>query len=312
MKTACLSLFIFAAFAGIYKAQVVFCPPGANWNYNWAYSFTPWPQARYNDQITYTKDTIIGIDTLKKLEHNFFSFECLTYSCSPTLIKQKGDTIFMRNPCLVGTWQILYNFASTPGSGWQNIVKRSPNSALTCTYNIAVTSVSTVTVNGLQLKQLSATYQFNYGNISSTSNEIITERFGSSRYLFNFRNHIATDCNYISNFLCYKDDAIGKVHFSQLPCDYANPVGITEQVLNPFTFSVFPNPGGDFIEIHTDFTSGNLSIQLTDLAGRIIKQFAIEKSGLINTVDLDEGFYFLSAFSADGGLLGQCKFLKSR
>jgi hypothetical protein len=292
---------------------VVFCPPGAKWNYNWSYSFSPFPQAAYNDQIVYTGDTLIGLDTVKKLQHSYFSFECLGVLCNPTYLKQKGDTVFIWNPCTLGGWQILYNFAAMPGSGWQNIIKHSPISSLTCTYNIIVNSVQTVTINSIPLKQVTASYQFvRSGTLGSTSIETITERLGSSRYLFNFRNYIFTDCNYISRNLCYTDSSFGLLQYTQFPCNFANPVVIDEYRTTTNNLNIFPNPGSEEIEFGSEFKTGHYNIEFTDLSGRIVKQAGLDNKGQLNIRDLEEGLYFVTVFSSDGNLLGRNKFLKTR
>ncbi|MBL7901258.1 MAG: T9SS type A sorting domain-containing protein [Bacteroidia bacterium] len=293
------------------NAQVVFCPPGAKWSYNWANSMTPYPLAAYNDQIVYTGDTIIGAETVKKLQHSFFSYECLFAECNPTYLKQIGDTVFMKNPCTVGGWQILYNFAAVNGSSWQNTITKGPTSAITCTYNISINSISTVTINGMPLKQMNATYQFYYGSNLSSSTETITERLGSSRYLFNFRNYISTDCNYISRNLCYTDSSFGLLQYTQFPCNFANPVGMNEYLNTSNNLNIFPNPGSDEIEFGFEFKTGNCNIEFTDLSGRVVKQVLIDNDGPLNIRDLEEGLYIITAFSSDGDILGRSKFLKT-
>jgi hypothetical protein len=63
----------------------------------------------YNEQIKYVRDSILGIDTVKILEHKRFFYD-LNYNINSkalTLIRQRGDTIFMRSRLTQNTWQVF-------------------------------------------------------------------------------------------------------------------------------------------------------------------------------------------------------------
>ncbi len=292
------------------NAQVVFCPPGAQWNYKYSGVFGQPPETTFNNQIKYVGDTIIGADTLKVLTHSRFHSVCAYLSCSPTLIKQKGDTIFMKNYCTNNNWQILYNFSALPGHAWYNTIKN--NIGGTGNYTVTVLNTDTVVINNLVLKELTVQYTSFAGLFAIEPPVKITERLGCSKNLFNFRNKVMTDCIEISGFLCYTDNQIGQLQFTNLPCDYSNPVGMAENSPDEGSMSVFPNPGTEQIEITLKSTANHLKVKFTDIGGRLIKQSELNGFAPINIKDLQKGFYLINVLSEDGQLLGKCKFLKSQ
>src|ERR1043165_6473023 len=105
MKQLLLLFLIFLVTTKI-QAQVVFCPPGAEWHYNFRTEFL---QRTDNVTIKYVGDTLWGLDLLKILSATRFYVDQNCRSVSRTLIKQKGDTIFMNNNRTQNSWQILYN-----------------------------------------------------------------------------------------------------------------------------------------------------------------------------------------------------------
>jgi hypothetical protein len=311
-------IYLFALLLLFFKnitSQVVFCPPGAEWSYTWNDGLLTFPPGTYNTKVKYIGDTTIAGDQVKKLSHEYLAFECVQLSsfCDPTYIKQKGDTIFMLNTCTSGNWQILYNFAASPGDSWTNSLLVSSSGTLTAGYTITVQSVNTVTVNFTPLKELTLAYLFKWGNTNFFYSGKATERIGGDKYLFHFWNKLYTDCSYFSGFLCYKDSAFGQIQFNGFTnCDYANPLGVGENYTTENHVSIFPNPSSDFVEFKTDFLGSHPKIEFSDLSGRIVKQVIVDKSNSIDIRALEAGLYILSAFSEEGALLGRAKFLKSQ
>lgn len=134
-----ITLFILASLFLIcpVKSQVVFCPPGAEWNYLFSMDFS---YAKYNETIKYKGDTIIGLETMKILTHQKFFTQINMANYGPTYIKQKGDTIFMKNGKTFNKWQILYNFDASTGHFWENSLQIGND---TINYKVTVTAVNT-------------------------------------------------------------------------------------------------------------------------------------------------------------------------
>ena len=270
------------------QAQIVFCPPGAEWNYY----FSDGPSGGLeNESVKYMRDTIIGSDTIKILQSSR-----LYIDANPippyflTHIKQKGDTIFFNNFSTQYTWQILYNFASQVNQGW-NIAHRGCHSnSLTSSYNVV--SIGSIVENSLTLKQL------NMGVFT------ITERFGSSGFLFMLSNKGNCHRDYFAGSLCYRDNSFGLKQFSSYPCNYSNTVGLEENELKN-GLKIYPNPTNGFVRIKIDDSQNKkLLVKIIDLSGRLIEEHFFETTNNleINTSAFKAGVYFVSLFYEGGAV----------
>jgi hypothetical protein len=286
------------------NAQVVFCPPGAQWSYNFR-EFWTW-NALSNEKITYVGDSILGNDTLKILEHSKSFTYCNIRNCSPTLIKVRGDTVFFSNNCTQYAWQILYNFAALPGQTWTNTLLVRPNNPQTVNYANKVLAIGTVSINSMVLKS----YSVETTGSNTVFNTTVTERLGCSRFLFNFYANIFTDADEVSRNLCYKDNEFGTAQFTEFSCDYSNPVGMAENSADEVSLSIFPNPGAEQIEIKLKTPAKHVNVKFTDVGGRLIKQSGLNVLTPIDIKDLQDGFYLIQVLSENGKLLGKCKFIK--
>ena len=291
------------------NAQVVFCPRGAEWNYNYSSFWTQ--QAAEQVKIVYSGDTIVGNDTLKILNHSRFFTRCSTRACAPTYIKQKGDTVFMKNNCTNGIWQILYNFASQSGQSWHNTLQVLFNPTVTANYTVSVLSTNTVQANGFILKELTAQYTYSYLNFSITELPIrITERLGGSNYLFNFYNRTVTDCDYFLRNLCYKDSVFGTKQFSEFPCNYSNPLDIEINFTNSNYFNIYPNPGKDVIRFKHKNSIKSLNIKIVDLLGKEVMTLILNAGEELNIANLPNGFYNFYLFNPENSSIQRAKFVK--
>lgn len=286
------------------NSQVVFCPPGAEWTYNFR-EFWTWP-AVSNEKIKCVGDSILGLDTLKILHHSKSFSYCNFRNCSPTLIKVKGDTVFFSNNCTQDAWQILYNFAALQGQTWTNTLLVKPNNAQTITYSNKVLATGTVSINSMVLKS----YSVETTGSNRVFNTTVTERIGCSRFLFNFYAYIFTDADEVTRNLCYKDNEFGTAQFTAFPCDYSNPVGVDENKVEVNEFLVFPNPASDFIELTPGIIQNTSKIEFADLSGRIVKQMVFDRTKLIDVRELEGGLYLVKVLSSEGDFLGQSKFIK--
>ena len=306
-KLLLLSLTLILIFQS--KSQVVFCPPGAEWHslFSGAIFF---PGNTFNEQIKYTGDSIEGLDTIKILSHNRFFMTCGPYT-NATLIKQKGDTIFFKNKFSQNTWQILYNYATPVNQSWQTTLT-TLSQTKTVTYTVQ--AIGTTTVNGLSLKQMTV-------SSSDWGGTVITERFGSNAFLFNFISRSLSSCDgdMFIEFLCYKDNSFGAKQFGEKACDYytRNSVGL-EKYNQPDILTVFPNPTNDHINIQatsTLFSNKNITLRLLNIAGvEVLNKLVSEEDLKASKIKLDlsnfeKGIYFLGIFS-DGKFMATQKILK--
>jgi hypothetical protein len=289
------------------QAQVVFCPPGAEWHYlfNGTIFF---PGNTYNETIKYTGDTIDGIDTVKILSHVRFFMACGLWPYPRvTYIKQKADTIYFKNSLTSGTWQVLFNFAALPGQSWHTTLKTSSTGSQT--FTTTVNSISTITVNGFALKQL------NVSNTGAWSGGIITERFGGNLFLFNFSYRTIGSCDgdWLLENLCYTDSVFGTHQYGEHGCWYStvNVNGLFEgETISDIR--IYPNPSANQINLEFNRSVKNLSLQVMNAFGQIFYlpnnefengKFEVEVS------KLESGIYFLKLFENDQ-LVGTHKIIK--
>jgi hypothetical protein len=282
------------------KAQIIFCPPGAEWNYNYIMTAggAPPPYSySYVEKIKYVRDSLIGGNLYKVLKHKEFFLECGKLNNGLSLIKQNGDTVFFRNESTNHQWQILYNFNAQPGQSWLINFLSDPD------YTIIVNAVNTVTSNFTPLKQLSVTLlrASNFGNTNEGS-ITITERFGFNGFLFNFFNQTRGRCDtqWFQRFLCYSDNQFGKIQFTEYPCDYVTErVGLKELKNNTSQIHCFPNPFNTEIKIESSELI--LKYKLMDVFGKILfAGNADNKTFNLKTENLIQGIYFLKVETEKG------------
>lgn len=283
MKTRLILLIIFLT--GSMHSQIQFCSPGAEWHYSF---WSMWNIS--NEFIKYTGDTVVNNQTVKKLKHyRFFLGENGSIPTRLTLIKQTGDTVFMRNIRTGNQWQILYNFAAQPGQGWNNQLSDG-QSGLIQSYT-KVDSVKQVLVNGQSLKRLYLTYDDDI--VAWTGGKLqhqVTELFGSSVFLFPFYcRRSMTDDDWIQDFLCYQDSASGLHQFTSYPCNFTLVFGLESLAAFPAP-SFFPNPVDDKLMID-NVLFAPADLVLYNVQGFEARRYSLNSTNQIDLEDLAPGIY---------------------
>ena len=298
-------------------AQVVFCPPGAEWHYASIYLAEPPLSGNlFNTRIKYIHDSIVGQDTCKVLQHEHFFTVC-NLSNQYTVIKQKGDTVFFRNSYTSNTWQILYNFNVQAGQTWVTAIN---DGIVGNTHTITVQSVGSVTLNGFPLKKLSVTDTY-FGSCYLSANvsigSTITEKLGSNGYLFNFSYLNSCTCDYDSFFgpLCYQDSSFGVYKFSSRDCNYFDTikVGLPELQLQSGKLLIYPNPAHDLLHSQlrgSDISIGDWHQVITNNMGQIVIAGKRDGDFSVDIHELANGFYVLQVFNANQ-LVNSTKFVKN-
>jgi hypothetical protein len=299
MKTLFRILFFLSVYNA--SAQIVFCPPGAEWRYS-VFVF-----GQMNDDIEtikYTGDSIVGTDTVKVLKHTrFYKADNYPLNMKLSFIKQIGNKVLLKNLITKNTWQTLYDFDALPGQSWiSNILKPcDASNTVTTLYTVIVDSVKNTTVNGINLKQLVVKYWSQQSVLPLGYEKVtITERFGANRFLFNFFCSASwSDGDILRAPLCYKDNAFSSIQFSSVNCDGTN-LGLTQNTYQNFDFQIFPNPSNRMIGIHSDskMLDEDVVISIKDLFGREVKRLKWHSEK--NEIDIDQlsnGIYLLSISS---------------
>lgn len=297
MKKLILILCCVAAFVEK-RAQVVFCPPGAEWHSNFFFYGVIPPVAAYvkiiqNEQINYTGDSIVDSQVVKVLKHRrFLTGYCNSGFSPPTLIKQIGDTVFMRNVFTEHTWQILYNFAAVPGDSWNNMFSNGTS------FTTIVDSVGYVAINGFNLKRLYVRCSEGGGPGSWRAPSTITERLGSSRFLFDYYTTTCGSGEYYEGNLCYQDDTFGLEQFTSRPCNYTydGGVGLKEENLLNSNVSIYPIPASAQLNIELKNEPGTFTLYLNDLTGKQLQKMECSESCAMDLNNLRSGIYLLNVY----------------
>lgn len=276
-------------------AQIVFCPPGAEWHYSFLRNNLSSHPEFDNVPIKYSHDSIIGLDTVHVLKHDrYFSgpnMDINPFTPYLTLIKQQKDSVLMRNTYTHHEWQILYNFACQPGQCWQTKISTGPlTSTNASVYTFCVDSVKYVQHNGHNLKTLFIGPDLR-----------ITERYGANYFLFPFNYSLISDGDYFSEYLCYQDNAFGIKQFTSKPCNYSNITGIPHSGENEFYFRVYPNPSKDKLIIETENKNSDYQIRLVNALGQVRCDITVnlKNSEELNLSGLENGMYLLQAFEKE-------------
>jgi hypothetical protein len=293
---SCLILF------QILPAQVVFCPPGAEWSYTFLAGHSN--QIVSNEKITYSRDSMLNGVSVKVLLHNFSFSMSDAYRPGPTLIKQNGDTIFMRNAITQHSWQILYNFNVTAGQHWENQLLTAKNTGTSITgFTVTVDSVKTITVNNLPMRELYVKYATNgqNGNIipGIYSSSVIRERFGNNRFMFNFINTYSSDPDYVVSFLCYTDSTFGTTQFTSKPCDYSNLMSVFEFNSEILNLTLYPNPVSDQLIIKSGSagSANAYTFDLINVLGKVVvTRQTLSGNDQVYLGHLEDGVYFIQVF----------------
>lgn len=306
MKRFLYTVLVLSALVEI-KSQIVFCPPGAEWHYNFQ-DGPAWWNIIHNEKAKYARDSVLGSETVKVINHQHFSHDCSFY-LPFTLIKQSGDTVFIRNARTFNKWQILYNFAATTGQSWQDSLKGLyPGQIIV--YSTTVTTVGSDVSNGFTLKKLyvSTSYTASGENPSSPYSYAITERYGSDIFLFPFKYSKGCEAGMFNSFLCYEDNTFGLKQFSSRSCDHTAGLDVST-FEGSEEIKIYPNPALDIVQIELD-NSTNPTLTLFDVSGREVLIQTLNKT--ISEIDLHElppGIYFLQ-ISNDQKIISTQKFIK--
>lgn len=289
------------------RAQVVFCPPGAKWSN----LFGPAMDSRWtmNYKISYERDSVVNGQSAKVLRSNIlFAMNCdAPYGpdYKPlVLIRQSGDTIFMRNDHTLHTWQVLYNFNAAPGDMWIDSLGAP---GVMNYYTTFVTGVADTIINAVQLKMLRVVVndlgrQFN--QVMSQYSGPVIERLGFSGYLFPF-NYTSSSCDswMFRERLCYSDNAFA-IQFGVLGCDM---VGLEEQSLGEAPGFVYPNPVDDRLYISQGWHEDS-ELRVTDVSGAVLWQGQPSVDG-VSLASLAAGLYHV-ALTEPGGQARYGKLVK--
>lgn len=285
MKFFVIIITFFLTIVGI-SAQN-FAPIGAEWYYGEGYAFSG-----NIDYIKFTseKDTLFAGKICRKItKRHKLGCNDRTYT---EFVFTKNDTVFFYDP-FFNEFQILYVFNAKVSDSW--VIKIKNEQQDTDTIFIIVNSISTMNVNGVDLKALNVTYNKPHENMPETYSSTIVERIGDVHYMFNWFpwfSHVCDD-NYTNGLRCYQDQDIGLYSTGIADsCTYMYDWTSIKNRNSNTKFQVFPNPTSDYIDIST-LSEIEITAELLDLFGNTILTKKFYFNTRINLPKLSKGLYIV-------------------
>lgn len=273
-------------FAIIIKAQE-FAPIGAEWYYNERFAFSG-----DIDFIKFIseKDTIINGKTCSKLtkRHKLYCFG----RPDTEFLYSSNDTVYFFYT-IFNEFQNLYIFNSIPNDSW--IIKIKDEEQEVGTITIRVDSVSTIQINGQNLKALHVTYNKNNEISPESYSSTIIEKIGDIQYMFNWSpwTQIACDANWTDGLRCYQDSEIGLYSTGIVDsCDYIYNWATANFEKQNERIVVYPNPAKDKIEISYEKCQ-KVNIEIFELTGKLILSEIIQTNEEFNISNLNSGIYLI-------------------
>lgn len=277
------------------KAQVIFCPPGAEWHYKVTHCCDAGID---NESIKYLRDSVFMNKTVKLLQHQRALNQCGLITTQLSMIRKSNDSVFLRNPETFNNWELLYVYSALPGQSWTFHIKNGDASIQT--YTVVVDSINYKTVNSYNLKYLKVRYNTYKYSMLYTYTSTITERYGDEAFLFNFSQKESVTCGtwWIGGALCYQDSSsFGIKQFTSLPCNYSNPLGIKNNSINT-DLSIYPNPTSNSLNILSkSIDLSNSEIQIINYLGQTVLSRPF--SNAIDVSELATGYYSVKITTPD-------------
>jgi hypothetical protein len=308
------------------QQNVNWASPGATWIYgNWSNM-----DIQYYLKMTYTKDTVVHNQAVKKIELTKLSLlippppnpigEPVSSYYGVEYMYESNDTVYRFNPLNNGGFKVLYIFNPNLGDVF-GISKREDITHVCDTSitfdNFEVDSVFSVTHagqiwNAYRTKSNLSSWTFRGGLSDGDENSsFILENIGS--YGSPFPLPILSDsCSMVGNtadyplqLICYKDAINGWANLPFGSGDFtfcedliSSSSKIVKQEEEYVNIKVYPNPVTEVINIEwTDFykyANNNIYLQVFDVTGKLIQTKNItQEQVVINVHGLQAGVYFL-------------------
>lgn len=127
----------------------------------------------------------------------------------------------------------------------------------------------------------------------------ITERLGSSGFLFHYMNFTFgfCDADYFAERLCYQDSTFGLIQYTDKPCNFSNLVGLGNSYNFKNSIALFPNPAQDRVKIKLETDLDEVfNVTVRDISQREIEIVQITGGSEfeLNTSNYQPGVYTIT------------------
>lgn len=253
-----------------------FASTGTEWYYGYENPMS------FDGQVSYKRYEVIKDTTLN-------SKPCKQINTNIIIYNSNDTTYFYDN--IFDEFQILYIFNSQINDFWHIKVKDETNDIDTII--VTVDSLSTMNINGINLKVMNVTYSKLSEHQESDHYSKIVDKIGDLHKFFNWTSetdNFASDIGYFTGIRCYEDSVIG--HYqndSSIDCDFISTS--IDKLNESDNFLIYPNPTNNNLYIEYELQA-NISYKIIDLNGEIVlSQKLIGKT--IDIKNLTKGIYVL-------------------
>src|ERR1043165_323959 len=270
------------------------CPPGAQWTYEY------WNWASGYEKITYEKDTAIQQQPCKKLSrtivacHPGSSLPCQLDTITHSFYTyQSGDSVYFYYG---QRFRPVYFFGAHVGDTllYTNPVYYNSGFACDSIIYLRVDSTGKCIINNDSLR-FYLTRQIQYDS-SLAGKHLYIEKIGSLAVGLLPEYQCYTDGEWW-NPRCYSDNNFVTYHIdTSVACDYVF-TDITEP--DDGDFSVYPNPVQNILQLSSPYNSGSVSV--SNLFGQLLAYLAFQSNTIAMDVTiLPPGIYLVQLTSSMG------------
>jgi len=275
-------IMLFALIKG--NSQKEWAHGGAKWTYTQTFFFSP-----RIDTLTIRAigDTLIQGHNCKILKRSFAN--CDGRPLKEYMYSDNGKVYFYDHSR--ASFQMLYNFNAAVADSFVIYPAEFPANDSIVTI---VDSVSTITINSIDLKKLYVHHSSSAIFWTPASSRVIIENIGDTYSMFPWI-YGACDASWGGPLRCYDDTIIGFHNFeTALSCDYTT-TGINENDYSR-NLSISPNPAGKLTTIRLPLLQCNANLIIRDIFGNNLMEEKIQQSTqtiVIDVSNITSGIYML-------------------
>lgn len=268
------------------KSQNEWAPVGTKWTYTQTFFFS----AKIDTLIIRsTGDTVIQNHHCRILKKSMIN--CDFRPLKEYMYSENGKVFFYDNSR--DKFQMLYNFNAVAGESITVYPAEFPqNDSIV----FVVDSVSTITINSVNLKKIFVHHLFSANAWPATSNGVIIENIGDTYNMFPWV-YGACDATWGGPLRCFENPVIGFYDFKTAPdCDYTT-TGIDEAGNAP-GISISPNPANDIFHVSGFRISSEKksSLLISTIVGSQVAEIALrqgQQSVEVNCSTWSPGMYIV-------------------
>lgn len=276
-------------------------PAGATWTFDDQYlvSYSAHGYVKYS----VGNDTIINDTVAKLININAVAYNGNESVGNPLIVHESNSRVYHWTG---ERFKLMYDFNLNAG----DTLKTEILYADFCdsVSPIIIDSVSSVNINGINLKVQYITYTpYNWEFYVEARTERIVERVGSERYFIYSPNCDFSCFSGHTDLRCYNDEDISyrnewwDYFFHDVECDSVINADVQEVLDNKFT--IFPNPADDFVTISDDGQYGRtFYAELYNSLGEKLYATTAECSASFNMENYPAGLYVIKVYKKEADI----------